>query len=92
MVPTKQEIEEKLQKVASLIDNTMSRASSLLDAATNDPQNLEKQARQIGKQTVTFIKKQKLELEIRILKLRLQEIDNRIETELRKNGEENIRS
>lgn len=91
MVPTKQEIEQKLQKMAGVIDDTVSRASSFINAATSDPQNLENQVRQLGRQSAVFIKKQKLELEIRFLKLRLQETEKRIEEELGKNREENTR-
>ncbi len=77
--------------MAKLVDGTVSRASSLLDAATNDPQRFEKQIRLLGKQSAAFIKKQKLALEIRILKLRLQDVERRIETGLGKDVEENIR-
>lgn len=86
MVPTKQEIEQKIKKMAVFVDSTISRASNLLDAVANDPEELEKQVRQAGKQSADFLRKQKLELEIRILKLRLQEVERKIEVE-RGNGE-----
>lgn len=91
MAPTKQEIEQKLKKMAGFIDGTVSRASSLLDAATNDPQKFESDVRQLGKQSASYIKKQKLELEVRILKLRLQEVERQIEVKMEKQGGDNTR-
>lgn len=91
MAPTKQEIEEKLRKMAGLIDNTVSRASNLLDAAISNPKILESEIRTLGKQSAVFIKKQKLELEIRVLKLRLMDVENQIEGEMKKKGKDNTR-
>lgn len=88
MVPTKQDIEDKLRKMAGLLDGTIARASMLLDTVAGDPGKFEEQVRHLGKQSVTLFKKQKVELEIRILKLRLQEIEKRIEIKLGENGED----
>lgn len=91
MAATKKELEQKLQKMATLIDGTISRASSLLDAAANDPEKLEKQLQQLGRESTGFIKKQKLEWELRILKLRLLDVERRITLELEKKRKENTR-
>ncbi len=90
MTPTKQEIEQKLQKMATFVDGTVTRINDLLEGNKNNPQQIKKQLQQLGKQSVTFIKKQQLEVEIRVLKLRLQEVKKRIAMEQERSEEENI--
>jgi len=79
MTPTKQKIEHNLQKMAALVDSTV-----------NNRDAFKKQLHQLGRQSVAFVKKQQTSLEIKILKLRLQEIEKRIATEQEKNEEGNI--
>ncbi|MBT6616209.1 MAG: hypothetical protein HOB38_29210, partial [Deltaproteobacteria bacterium] len=83
MTPTKQEIEQKLQRMATFVDGTVTRINDLLDLTTNNPKLIKKQLHQLGKQSVVFIRKQQLEVEIKVLKLRLQEIKKRIAIEQR---------
>jgi|GEM_PF-2700659 len=90
MTPTKQEIEQKLQRMATFVDSTGIRINDLLEVTTHNPQQIKKQLQQLGKQSVAFIKKQQLKVEIRVLKLRLQEIKKRIALEQERNEEENI--
>jgi len=90
MTPTKQEIEQKLLKMATFVDGTVTRFNDLLDVTTNNPELIKQQLQQLGKQSVAFIKKQQLEVEIKVLKLRLQEINKRIATEQERREEENI--
>ncbi|MBU2645333.1 hypothetical protein KKI24_11540 [bacterium] len=87
--PTKQEIEEKLQKMSAFVDGTVTQIQDLLDAAANDPHAFEKQVRQLGKHSTTFIRKQKLEIELKILRMRLREVEKRIEAELGGKDKEN---
>ena len=89
MTPTKQEIEQKLQRMATFVDGTVTRINDLLDLTTNNPKLIKKQLHQLGKQSVVFIRKQQLEVEIKVLKLRLQEIKKRIAIEQRSSEEEN---
>ncbi|MBT4268250.1 MAG: hypothetical protein HN580_04280 [Deltaproteobacteria bacterium] len=89
MTPTKQEIEQKLQRMATFVDGTVTRINDLLDLTTNNPKLIKKQLHQLGKQSVVFIRKQQLEVEIKVLKLRLQEIKKRIAIEQRSSEEGN---
>jgi hypothetical protein len=89
MTPTKQEIEQKLQRMATFVDGTVTRINDLLDLTTNNPKLIKKQLHQLGRQSVAFIRKQQLEVEIKVLKLRLQEIKKRIAIEQRSSEEEN---
>ncbi len=90
MTPTKQEIEQKLQKMATFVDDTVTRINDLLEVKANNSQQVKKQLQQLGKQSVAFIKKQQLEVEIRVLKLRWQEIKKRIAIEQERSEKENI--
>ncbi len=90
MTPTKQEIELKLQKMATFVDGTVTRINDLLDVTTNNPQLIGKQLRQLGKQSVVLFRKQQLEVEIKVLKRRLREINRKIAIEQRSSEEENI--
>ena len=90
MTPTKQEIEQKLQKMATFVDSTVTRLSELLEVKTQSPQQIKKQLQHLGKQSLAFVKKQQLEVEIKVLKLRLQEVNKRIAIEQEKSEEENI--
>ena len=89
MTPTKQEIEQKLQRMATFVDGTVTRINDLLDLTTNNPKLIKKQLHQLGKQSVVFIRKQQLEVEIKVLKLRWQEIKKRIAIEQRSSEEGN---
>ncbi|MBT4088480.1 MAG: hypothetical protein HOE30_08315, partial [Deltaproteobacteria bacterium] len=62
MTPTKQEIEQKLQRMATFVDGTVTRINDLLDLTTNNPKLIKKQLHQLGKQSVVFIRKQQLEV------------------------------
>lgn len=89
MMPTKQKIEQNLQKMSAIVEDTVGRVNDLLDISVNDPGAFKKQLQQLGKQSVAFVKKRQLELEIRVLKLRLLDIEKRIAIELEENEEEN---
>jgi len=91
MSPTQQEIEAKIRKLASLMDTVGMWGSILLDTAGIDAKKLDHQARLLGMRSVAFLKRQKLALEIRLLKRQLAETEKRIAVELEQRGMENTR-
>lgn len=92
MTPTKQELEAQLQRWAAIIDKSLERASRIVDAAANDPEELKKQLQLLAEQSTTQFKKRKLALEIGLLKLRLKEIERRIAQKREEVGETSTRS